>query len=104
MVIWLKLPAQPSAEKWILKTSLSNLGGSWFLCFCFFFRTNNSEFENAALEEDMQSPSEGSRVMCLKKKQINKMEACFRPMTSGKFIFNVEKSLDLAFYSFVILR
>ena len=64
MVIWLKLPAQPSAEKWILKTSLSNLGGSWFLCFCFFFRTNNSEFENAALEEDMQSPSEGSRVMC----------------------------------------
>ena len=29
-----------------------------------FFRTNNSEFENAALEEDMQSPSEGSRVMC----------------------------------------
>ena len=52
----------------------------------------------------MQSPSEGSRVMCLKKKQINKMEACFRPMTSGKFIFTVEKSLDLAFYSFVILR
>ena len=53
----------------------------------------------------MQSPSEGSRVMCFKKKkQINKMEACFRPMTSGKFIFNVEKSLDLAFYSFVILR
>lgn len=63
MVIWLKLPAQPSAEKWILKTSLSNLDGSWFLVFV-FFRTNNSEFENAALEEDMQSPSEGSRVMC----------------------------------------
>lgn len=33
-----------------------------------FFRTNNSEFENAALEEEMQSPSEGSRVMCFKKK------------------------------------
>lgn len=35
-----------------------------FFVFVFFFRTNNSEFENAALEEDMQSPSEGSRVMC----------------------------------------
>ena len=33
-----------------------------------FFRTNNSEFENAALEEEMQSPSEGSRVLCFKKK------------------------------------